>query len=141
MRQRRINAGKEKNMAIFGGIGAAAIVVAALYVLPILHNPAAAKANPLRATADNFFKIKVGENAPFFSQAAGGTEPYQYEWEFGDGTKSAGLSTTHAYEKEGTYKVVLTVTDATGAKTSISHNVSVYSRDANFTRGDDILRR
>ena len=129
-----------KNLVIFGILGAGAIVVAALYIMPLVHAPAAAKSNPLRATADNFFKVKVGENTPFFSEAKGGTGPYQYKWEFGDGARSSDKTTTHAYAKEGTYRVILTVTDSAGAKTNVAHEVSVYPRDANFTRGEDLTR-
>lgn len=50
-----------------------------LYIMPLMHAPAAAKTNLLRATADNFFKIKVGEKAPLFSEPRGGTEPDQYK--------------------------------------------------------------
>ncbi|MEO9294035.1 MAG: PKD domain-containing protein [Nitrososphaera sp.] len=132
---------RKKNMAIFGGLGAAAVIIAALYIMPLFQAPATAKSSPLRATADNFFKIRVGEDAPFFSEAKGGKGPYQYQWEFGDGAKSTDKTTTHIYTKEGTYKVILTVTDSTGAKTSVSHDVSVFPRDANFTRGDDIMRQ
>ena len=134
---------KRKNSIIFGGLGAAAVVVASLYIMPALYTPGAgsAKASPLRATMDNFFKIRVGEDSPFFSEAKGGKEPYQYEWDFGDGSKSKEKSTSHTYTKEGTYRVELTVTDSTGKQSTIGHEVNVYPQTANFTRDDDILRR
>ena len=128
-------------MVIFGSLGAAAVIVVALYIIPLIHSPVAAKPNPLRVAADNFFKIKVGENAPFFAEAKGGTGPYQYHWEFGDGAKSTDKVTTHVYAKEGIYTVVLTAIDSTGDMTTVAHDVDVYPPDANFTRGDDIMRR
>ena len=137
------NDNKKKNLIVFGGLGAAAIVVASLYIVPMVYTPTGAtkKPSPLRATMDNFFKIRVGENSPFFAEAKGGREPYQYEWNFGDGSKSTEKSTSHTFAKEGTYRVELTVTDSTGAKATIGHGVDVYPPNANFTRGDDILRR
>ncbi|MFC1488077.1 PKD domain-containing protein [Thermoproteota archaeon] len=34
-----------------------------------------------------------------------------YSWDFGDGTRATGITADHAYTKEGTYTVTLTVTD------------------------------
>lgn len=38
-----------------------------------------------------------------------------YQWDFGDGTTSNGVTATHTYAVAGTYSVVLTVTDNNGA--------------------------
>lgn len=38
-----------------------------------------------------------------------------YEWDFGDGAKGLGETTTHAYRHPGDYTVILTVTDNDGA--------------------------
>lgn len=35
----------------------------------------------------------------------------RYDWDFGDGNKANGAIVNHSYDKSGTYKVVLTVTD------------------------------
>jgi PKD repeat protein len=37
-----------------------------------------------------------------------------YSWDFGDGTTSTAIATTHTYENGGTYIVILTVTDLFG---------------------------
>lgn len=123
----------------FGVIAAVAIVLVAVYTIPFKAPSAAAK-NPLRATADNFFKIKVGEDAPFFGAAKGGTEPYKYAWDFGDGSTLQLQNATHVYTATGSYKVQLSVTDSTGQAVTVSHSVDVYPPNANFTRGDDIYR-
>ena len=52
--------------------------------------------------------------------AAGGTAPYGYSWDFGDGTASGPLTAaalTHTYSLPGTYTATLTATDA-GANTA-----------------------
>lgn len=41
-----------------------------------------------------------------------GTEPYTFDWEFGDGNIATGETVTHPYEAGGTYTVTLTVTDS-----------------------------
>ena len=49
-----------------------------------------------------------------------------YAWSFGDDPAPAsGPSTTHAYATAGTYTATLTVTDANGDFTSVSHPVTV----------------
>lgn len=59
-------------------------------------------------------------NAPlpvaFTGAASGGTAPYTFYWNFGDGSVgSAAPSPVHTFNGSGTYRVVLTVTDAAGS--------------------------
>jgi PKD repeat protein len=52
----------------------------------------------------------------FTGTAAGGTPPYTFEWDFGDGTpKSNQQSPAHTYANVGIYNAVLKVTDSTPA--------------------------
>jgi PKD repeat protein len=51
--------------------------------------------------------------------ASGGTPPYSYRWDFGDGNTSLALTGTHTYNLTGTYALILTVTDS-AATTAIS---------------------
>ena len=46
----------------------------------------------------------------------GGTPPYKWKWDFGDGQKSteADPKLSHTYEKPGTYMVEVTIDDAGG---------------------------
>jgi PKD repeat protein len=48
-----------------------------------------------------------------------------YSWNFGDGTTSSGITTSHAFRTVSTFPVTLTVTDARGATTSFTKSVSV----------------
>ena len=71
---------------VVGIIAAVIIVLVMAYTLP-LSQPSA-KPKQLGLTADNFFKIRVGEDAPFFAAGRGGIKPYQFTWDFGDGSQS-----------------------------------------------------
>jgi alpha-tubulin suppressor-like RCC1 family protein len=61
------------------------------------------------------YTVNQGEAVDFQGDAAGGTEPYQYLWEFGNGStsdlKDPGLI---IFETPGTYTIRLKVTDAEG---------------------------
>jgi PKD repeat protein len=48
-----------------------------------------------------------------------------YAWDFGDGTTGSGATTSHAYGADGSYHVVLTVTDDRGATATASKDVAV----------------
>ncbi len=48
-----------------------------------------------------------------------------HEWDFGDGSTASGVTASHTYESEGTFVVVLRVTDDDGESDSISRTVTV----------------
>jgi len=48
-----------------------------------------------------------------------------YEWSFEDGGTATGVSVTHTFAANGTYRVTLTVTDNAGAKNTTSTKVTV----------------
>jgi PKD repeat protein len=71
-----------------------------------------------------------GDTAPatylFEANAEGGTEPYTFSWDFGDGSQQGNeQSIDHTFENPGTYDVILTVTDSAGESTSPSRLVLV----------------
>lgn len=49
----------------------------------------------------------------------------RYRWNFGDGSTGSGSTTSHKYPNEGTYTVVLTVTDEVGQTATVSQTVPV----------------
>jgi len=69
---------------------------------------------PLVATADATPRtIVVSEGVHFDGSASGGATPYTWDWDFKDGTPHSNQEDPrHTYTSEGTYHVLLTVTDA-----------------------------
>ncbi|MDY6834656.1 MAG: PKD domain-containing protein [Chloroflexota bacterium] len=59
-------------------------------------------------------EAQVEEPIEFISQITGGTQPYTYNWDFGDGNTSAEEKPSHSYNDEGIYDVSLEITDADG---------------------------
>ncbi len=70
----------------------------------------------------------------FSNETTGGTQPYEFHWDFGDGTVSTVENPTHIFPAFGTgqqtFNVTLTVTDANGCE-------NVYSNDIIVTRRPD----
>lgn len=76
----------------------------------IRHCPLAATASADRPLA------RVLEPITFNAAASGGTQPYRFEWHFGDRDQiEVGPTRIHSYDRPGTYTVTLTTTDQAGA--------------------------
>lgn len=79
----------------------------------------------------------LGCEATFVSTAFGGTAPYSYFWDFGDGSNSTQANPTHAYSPLGPWDVCLTISDANGCDTTycqwITAGCAATSCDATFT--------
>ena len=56
----------------------------------------------------------------FAGTASGGTGPYTWSWNFGDGSTSGQQNPTHTFAQTGTFNVVLTVQDANGNRGTAS---------------------
>lgn len=63
-------------------------------------------------------------------------EGLRYRWNFGDGTKGKGMSVQHTFTKRGTYRVTLSVTDASGSQAEASTVVSADNRPPKITMVD-----
>ena len=66
-----------------------------------------------------------GETLVFSASASGGTAPYSFSWDLGDGIRHSGISTTHSYSRVGSYTVILTATDSGGQTAFMERTVSV----------------
>ncbi|GAG11623.1 unnamed protein product, partial [marine sediment metagenome] len=66
------------------------------------------------ADAGGPYSGDIGETIQFSGSAIGGTEPYNWYWEFGDGSISTIQNPTHIYTTVDDYTSTLTVTDTYG---------------------------
>jgi outer membrane protein assembly factor BamB len=66
----------------------------------------------LIADAGGPYNALIYENITFKSTIWGGIPPYEYLWEFGDGSTSIEEKPEYSYNQQGNYTVTLTVTDA-----------------------------
>ena len=74
------------------------------------------------AASANVTSGEVPLTVVFTGVAQGGTSPYTYTWNFGDGSSEATSNTSisHTYTVSGTYTAILTVTDSKGAQATAS---------------------
>ncbi|HLF07421.1 MAG TPA: PKD domain-containing protein, partial [Thermoplasmata archaeon] len=63
-------------------------------------------------------------NVSFKAAVSGGTVPYTYAWEFGDGGTGNGQSTTHVYTAAGSFSATCKVTD-TGGGSATSNTIQI----------------
>ncbi len=68
----------------------------------------------------------VGNPSTFVGTISGsGADPVALLWDFGDGTTGGALTTTHTFQKVGTYLVTLSILDSLGRTNFVTHSVSV----------------
>lgn len=76
----------------------------------------------------NFSSSVAGPAVTFTNTSTGGTGPYTYLWNFGDGSPTNNSSSpVHTYVIDGTYTACLTVTDANGCTDTTCHSVIVLT--------------
>ena len=77
----------------------------------------------------------AGGAATLVATVTGGTAPYQYSWDLGDGTSAHSAIVTHNYSRAQSYSVSLTVTDHVGKATSGTTSVTVTSTGTSPSNG------
>ncbi|GEM_PF-6748251 len=60
----------------------------------------------------------------FISNTGGGTPPYTYSWDFGDGATSTEANPSHVYTQAGIYNVRMTMTDSASRQVT-SNNLTI----------------
>jgi hypothetical protein len=83
----------------------------------------------LEADAGDEYEAEVNETIQFYGSAEGGKEPYNWSWEFGDGTNSTEQNPQHAYNATGNYTATLTVTDDKGNTATDTATVEIEEDD------------
>ena len=82
---------------------------------------------PLAAGISSDAPKCAGEAVHFENSVSGGTPPYSYLWNFGDGGGSVDSRPGHVYSEAGDYTVRVIVTDAKGQRADAATDVSVLS--------------
>ena len=81
---------------------------------------------PLSATFTVSANPSIGNPVTFTATVTGGTTPYSFSWNFGDGSALGTTNpVTHTYTSKGAETVTLTVTDANTATKQASQTVNV----------------
>jgi PKD repeat protein len=82
---------------------------------------------PLAATASaNPTSGQVPLNVAFSGTATGGTPPYSFSWNFGDGSATSTVQNpNHTYNTAGTYTATLTVTDSAAPVNTATSSVTI----------------
>src|SRR3989442_2593933 len=84
-----------------------------------LATPVTAQASVTPSTTD------VGRAISFACNPIDGTPPYQFSWEFGDGSQGTDSTATHTFTLSGTKTATCTITDAAGKESKSSTTVLV----------------
>jgi PKD repeat protein len=75
----------------------------------------------MSVTAVNYLEVSVDGSASYDPDGM----IVSYEWDFGDGETETGMTATHTYAADGTYTIMLTVTDNDGLIGTTSEPVTV----------------
>ncbi|MCL5963261.1 MAG: PKD domain-containing protein [Candidatus Thermoplasmatota archaeon] len=117
-----------------------------LSLFPMNANDSYALENPLEAiwkqSSTSTLTASINSNTTggstpllvnFTGIASGGTAPYSYAWNFGDGGSGNGGVIAHTFNTAGSYTVILTVTDSNGNSATSSLVITAKSPTSPLT--------
>ncbi len=89
----------------------------------VTDRPPTAAFNPTQAT------VLAGSSVPFDGTQSSDPDGTlgAYSWNFGDGSGSTASQPSHTYTMPGTYNVTLSVTDNSGNRASVTHQITVIA--------------
>ncbi|HLY31470.1 MAG TPA: M28 family peptidase, partial [Ktedonobacterales bacterium] len=75
--------------------------------------------------------LALDANATYDPANSGAT--FNYTWDFGDGASAQGVTVNHTYKSAGTYRLTLTVREASGARRVIHKTLHVATKAPSYT--------
>src|SRR5207247_847265 len=83
--------------------------------------------NPLPGVDFNFGPAKpmAGEPVNFTTATTGGSGPFGFNWNYGDGVSVLCNPDSHSFAAAATFNVTVTVTDVVGESATVTHSVAV----------------
>jgi hypothetical protein len=71
------------------------------------------------------------------SYVSGGERPYEYQWDFDDGTEKDSRHAVHSFDEPGTYNVTLVVIDDSGLEASDNIEIEVQDEEEETEENDE----
>jgi PKD repeat protein len=112
-------------------LGVACLALAVACVLParakaLVYSPSVV-GSPAAAFTVEARSPEAGQLVSFDGSSSSdtGASIVTYAWRFGDGARASGAQSTHTYSTPGSYSATLTVTDSSGQRSAVSHEVVV----------------
>ena len=91
------------------------------------HDPEIPVYTPLIANFDVETSCNGTYSLEFFPHVTGGTPPYSYFWDFGDGTSGSGINPVHSFSSSETFTITLHVQDADLTSFYTSETVTIIA--------------